>query len=557
MAIDFHTPSRYGCHECREDSELVMSNRATPEVRALYDDHIRTCRHCRRTHRVLYALYEGPVVPAAPMGVREEKEFYAALRRMKTERPEPWYHKLTIRAGIGVLATSAAALTLALFDVTPSALGLGEADGEGETGGIAALDELGTDGGVAQGSAAEPSSIRHHAQAYGRVVGGSGAVRPDGGDSTTSNTFPVGTHFEVGHSEALQVGLLGKIIANFTPDTEVTWVTGSPSLVELQLDEGMVAIRYDRDETDPILQVRTPTAVVRVVGTVFTVQVDETHEGESTTVVSVLRGEVEVINPKTNRTVAEVPSGNRYDVRQGGYDNVGRLEVQSALPISEEKSAARIPAGWYVPGVPSDPALRTLAQVPERLGDSTVTVIKGPIRVTGTTGAEETVSLQPVDPLRGRPKARKVENEGDDLIQDLMADAAATRRKELRRALEQCRDYYTSHDTRYLAGPCFGKFLEKYDDHPLAAEAYLLRGMLRHDYALDYRAAERDIKTYLGRAPNGRAAEKARYRLWLAATDDGRISEALARGRAYLDRYPNGAFVGKILQRFPELKHEL
>jgi hypothetical protein len=47
------------------------------------------------------------------------------------------------------------------------------------------------------------------------------------------------------------------------------------------------------------------------------------------------------------------------------------------------------------------------------------------------------------------------------------------------------------------------------------------------------------------------------YRLWLAATEDGRITEALTRARAYLDRYPNGSFVGKILQRFPELKNEL
>lgn len=536
-----------------------MSNRATPEVRGLYDEHVRTCRHCRRMHRVLYALYEGPVVPPTPVGVREEKEFYGILRRMKDERPEPWYHKLTIRAGIGVLATAAAALTLSLFDVTPATLGIDlGSDGDYATAdGIARLDDIGPDGGAVIPEGEAPS-IRHHAQAYGRVVGGSGTVRPQGGDATTSNTFPVGTHFEVGTSEALQVGLLGKIIANFTPGTEVSWVTGSPSLVELQLDEGMVAIRYDREETDPILQVRTPSAVVRVVGTVFTVQVDETAEGESTTLVSVLRGQVEVIDPDNKRTIAEVESGNRYSVEKGEYHDVGRLEVQAALPISEEKLAARIPDAWNVPMLPSDPALRTLANVPERTGDPAVTIIRGPsIRVTGTTGPDDAVASTPVDPLPTRPRARKVENEGDDLIQDLMADAAAARRKELRRALEQCRDYYNSHETRYLAGPCFGKFLEKYDDHPLAAEAYLLRAILRMDYALDYKTAERDLKTYLRRAPNGRASEKAMYRLWLAATEDGRITEALTRARAYLDRYPNGAFVGKILQRFPELKNEL
>jgi hypothetical protein len=360
----------------------------------------------------------------------------------------------------------------------------------------------------------------------------------------------VGTAFEVGPSEALQVGLLGKMVANFTPGTEGKWVTGSPSLVELEIDHGMVAVRYDRDETDPILQVRTPSAVVRVVGTVFTVQVDET-DGESTTRVSVLRGQVEVIDPKDKQTVAEVESGDRYDVATGSFDNLGKFEVSSALPISEEGSSS-VPTSWHVPGLPSEDGLRTMAHVPERAGDSVVTIIKGrSMRVMGTTGGDEP------EPLPTKSKPRKVENEGDDLITDLMADAAAARRKELRRDLETCRDLYNSHQTRYLAGPCFGKFLEKYDDHPLAAEAYLLRGILRMDYALDFTTAERDLKTYLRRAPNGRAAEKALYRLWLAATEDGRISDALKRARTYLDRYPNGSFVGKILQRFPELKSEI
>ena len=78
-------PTRYGCHEAREDSELVLGNRAMPSVRELYESHLRGCRDCRRMHRVLYALYEGPHVPAPPSGVREEKDFYAVLRKMKDE----------------------------------------------------------------------------------------------------------------------------------------------------------------------------------------------------------------------------------------------------------------------------------------------------------------------------------------------------------------------------------------------------------------------------------------------------------------------------------------
>ncbi len=551
-----HSPNRYGCQECRDDQEHVLSNRATPEVRALYDEHLRACRHCRRTHRVLYALYEGPVAPAPPVGVAEEKEFHAILRRMKADAPQPWYHKLTVRGGIAVLATSAAALTLSLFNITPSSLGWGNQDAADGSGPLAALESPEASGDV-DGSLGETLSIRHSAQAYGRVVGGSATVRVAGGEPTTSNTFGVGTSFEVSTTESLQVGLVGKMVANFTPGSKATWRTGSPSLVEIQLDEGMLAVRYDRDMSDPILQIRTPSSVVRVVGTVFTVQVDPT-EG---TAVSVLRGAVEVINPENNRSVAEVPSGNRYLVEESTYAQVGRLEVQSALPISRDAGlggdvlAASIPSTWNVPGLTAEGSNRTLAAVPERGGEDLV-VINGPsIRVMGTTGPSSAPAPEPA--LAPKPRAQRVESDGDDLVRDLMRGAADARRQELKASLTACKDLYSSNETRYLAAKCIGKFLAKYDDHPLAAEAYLLRGVLRMDYALDHKAAEVDLRTYLRRAPKGRQAETATYRLWLAATESGRINDALKRARAYLDRYPNGRFVGKIIQRFPELKREL
>lgn len=517
-------------------------------------------------NRLLYAIYEGPVVPQAPAatagvtpGLAEEKEFHSILRRMRDEKPAPWYHTFTLRAGVGVLACSAAALALSLAGATPASLGFTSEDNASSASGVARADIAGT-GGPFSGDSGERSSIRHAAQAYGRVVGGSAVMVDSDGDASRSSTFEVGTRFEVDANESLQIGLLGKMVANATPGSKVTWVKGSASLVELQIDQGMIAVRYDRDASDPILQVRTPTAVIRVVGTVFTVQVEE-GEGSA---VSVLRGQVEILDPATNQTVAEVESGDRYDVAKGNYDTVGRFEVQSALPISMDAAAggsleARVPSSWLVPGLPTDLQNRTLAYVPER---SRTGVIEGPsIRVLGTGGesghgSSATAERQP-EPLPIKPPARRVENDGDDIIADLMKGAATARRKELLAALAHCRDLYATNDTRYLAATCIGKFLADYDDHPLAAEAYLLRGMLRMDYALDYKTAEVDLKTYLRRAPNGRQVEKAYYRLWLSATEDGRISVALDRARAYLDAYPNGRFVGKIIQRFPELKNSL
>ena len=547
--------TRYGCHECREDSELVMSNRATPEVRSLYESHIGTCRHCRRMHRLLYAAYEGPMVPPPLSGIREEREFQTILRRMKNERPEPWYQKWTIRVGVTALAGAAAALTLSLFDIVPPTLDL---DGKGEAGSpVAVLDDSGSQVVLESGHGeVTGSSLRHAAQAYGRIVGGSAAVLPPGAtEPTTSNTFPVGTTFDVGQGEGLQVGFVGKMVANFSPGSRVTWETGKPSLIQVEVERGMAAFRYDRDPTDPILQVRTPTAIIRVVGTVFTVQVDDTDS----TIVSVLRGQVDVLDPETNRTVAEVESGLRFDVARGTFDDVGKFEVQASLPLSVEVeddeslavAVGRIPSSWNVPGLPTDPLSRTLANVPARPGEVAYQVPS--LRVMGTTGPSESEEPLPTKP----PARRQVEDEGDELLESLMRDAAAARRKELRAALENCKGLYQSHETRYRAAKCFSTFLGKYEDHPAAVEAWALLGILRMDYALDYRAAEVALQNYLSRAPNGPHAEIAMYRMWLSSVEDGRISQSLSRGREYLVRYPNGRFVGKILQRFPELKSEI
>jgi hypothetical protein len=557
--VNDNLPTRYGCHECHEDAERVLGNRATAAVRELYESHLRQCRDCRRMHRVLYAVYEGPPVPPPVSGVREEKEFYAVLRKMKEDTPEPWQRKWTLRASVGVLAGSAAALTLSLFGLTPVDWSLDSDDPDGAHLAWSSLEPSGERSRPRSDRSNAEGGIEHPAQSYGRIVGGHAIMLPPGDDlSTNTDTFPVGTRFEVSEDEAVQLALVGKIVANFTPGTQIEWTAASPSLIEVKVDHGVAAFRYDRKPSDPILQVRTPTTIVRVVGTVFTVQVEEDE-----TWVSVLRGQVEVLQPGTNALEAEIESGHRYDARRGMWDDVGRVEVAAALPLSNDPDTTgdpgdvlaladgHIPKNWNVPGLSQNPEKRTLSYIPPRPG-SAITV--STLRVTGTTGTPE--EEERPEPVR-TATSRRVGDESGALIDSLMRDAEATRRKELRNALENCRTLLSNPETRYRAAKCLSRFISKYGDDAAAVEGYLLVGMLRMDYALDYRAAEVAFQTFLRRAPDHPKAELALYRMWLSSVEDGRISQALDRGRSYLRRHPHGAYVGKILQRFPELKSAL
>ncbi len=536
---------RYSCHECREDAELVMSDRATQAVRGLYDSHLRECRDCRKMHRLLYALYEGPVVPPPPTGVSEEKEFHAALRRTREELPEPWYHKWSLRAGVTAMAGAAAALTVALFDPSPVA-------GPAGTDSPAAAERIAAADPGAQGG------IDHPAQSYGRVLGGNAAVSTPQTAQANTDTFPVGTRFRVHDDDALQVGMVGKIVANFTPGSDIEWKQATPSLLELEVHRGIAAVRYDRRPSDPILYVRTPTAVVRVIGTVFTVEVDENDD----TIVSVLRGQVDVLHPETNSLRAEVESGDRYEVATSSHGNVGREEVAAALPLSNEvdgESAdftdalaladGHIPRSWNVPGLSDDPTERTLVHVPAPAAEPTTFVVPVTSRRSSTavSGSSHYSTDASADMV--------VNDEAGDLIDRLMEDVKVTRVKELRATLDSCRKLYASQRTRYRAARCLSDFISRYGSEPAAIEGYLLVGILRMDYALDYRAADNAFEEFLRRSPrNHPSTEMAMYRLWLSATEDGRISEALDRGRRYLKRFPNGKYVGKVLQRFEELK---
>jgi len=319
--------------------------------------------------------------------------------------------------------------------------------------------------------------------------------------------------------------------------------------------------------------------VVRVVGTVFTVAVD----AEGRTSVSVLRGHVEILEPETLELLAEVDAGYRFDGDTATYVDVGREEVAVALPVSNESvgeettlATGRIPTTWVVPGLPTQPEYRTLDRVvPRSLVASTaidselelgempgshgarpadaILVPKGFMTAERATPA----ATRPPPPLPPSLQRRGQSDDGAELLELIAAEVERSRRDELAAALEVCRGLYASPETRFRAAACLTKFQRDFGDEPGAEEGLLLIGILRMDFAQDHQAAIRYFERFLKRSPDGPLAELAHYRIFLAATERGIVSDALRKGREYLATYPEGRYVGRIIQRFPELKRAL
>jgi hypothetical protein len=555
------TPARYGCLECQEDAELALADRLHPTAVARYRAHLRACGDCRRMNQLLEAVYRGPDPASSGLGTLREsssdREFAAILRRVPLERPLPWYQRAAQTAGVVALATTAAALALAL--VLPAPDPSLEAE---PLGGISAALQGAREGlSAAESSASEDSAVApHQAQVdYGRVIAGRGFLSTRGdGPPVLTDTFTVGTRFSVELGQSLQVGLLGRILANFEPGTEIEWTQAGPGALDLTLERGHIAVRYERQPTDPILNIHTPSALVRVVGTVFTVEVD----AEGSTNVAVLRGKVEVLNPEDQAHVADVQAGYRFELERMTYGDVGRHDVRVAMPLSDEvpgsgahageivslasittSADGTIPASWVVPGLP--------AELPQRRLENILTRTPQP-----EFFFDRPSIVRPDRRYLSSLAAAKAED-GQTLIDKLVRDAAETRLEEGRAALERCKTLYQSAQTRYLSARCLTQFMAQHGENNDLVEGHLLIGILRMDFANDYPAAKLAFERFLERAPAHPEAELARYRLWLASIEDGDVNGAIDRGREYLRRYPNGKYAGKILQRFPRLVSEL
>ncbi|MEZ4380492.1 MAG: FecR domain-containing protein [Nannocystaceae bacterium] len=526
--MDRRPPSRYGCLECSEDAEAVLGERLPAAAEERYFEHIRSCPRCWRAHRVLQRLYAGPDVPSERSSTALNREFAGILRGLAEAREE------TSRGGrVDRLGASVAIATLA---ATACILALMLIPGQGgdlfdRTPWVIAFEDPDTVYG----------GIDHPAMVYGRIVGGQGRVLDGRGNPLADHVFPTATRLETDVAESMQLQLVGKILTNIGPSSELTWRSAGAGEVELGLDRGLVAFRYDRLPGDPMLKIETPTATVKIRGTVFTVEVDDAGH----TTVSVLRGKVEVEGPD-KRILADVRAGYRFDVAARSFTDVGRAEVQVALPLSlgprnaaEELSGGRIPSSWTVPGLPANPQYRTL--------DNLIEITDKPRRPSARVARVERRATSVLAP----------NDDGQALLEMLVRDAEKTRAETIRRSLSRCEELYLSPDSRYRSSQCLRGFIDEHGGDARAAEAHLLIGIQRMDYAGDHQAAMDAFRKFIERAPDHPEAELARYRLWLAATEKGDIQEAKRLGRAYLHSHPRGRYVGQIIKRFHDLASEL
>ncbi|HLT35019.1 MAG TPA: FecR domain-containing protein [Enhygromyxa sp.] len=547
----------YGCQEFRDDSERIIQGRGHPQLEHLYHGHLAVCGDCQRYHHRLEAIYRKPRKIAPLDSFARDREFAAILaRRRPVEQGRAQTRRWVASGSVGVLSAIAAVLILALAIPSFGARLFGPP--------AAAQLELRSEVGFTSYGDSVQIPVRptlgHQAQTFARVIGGAAVMTDADGRVSGGDSLTVGTTVVAG-AEPVQIAFVGRLLANFQPDTIARWHSATPNLLEIGLLSGTLAVRYDRSHGDPILQVRTPNVLVRVVGTVFTVAVDS--HGETT--VSVLRGKVDVLDVRTGRSLAAVEAGFRFDSSDSSYRELGRREVAAALPLREQldlrvsidkhgeltyeestREPGQIPTSWTVPGLSDDPAERTL----DRVRDPDATAPLQPARPKVASSS----------PASNRGNASKRRSDGEEATRRLINSYARVERERkaaVESQLERCRALEAEPETRFRAARCLGDFMRDYGDQPEAVEGLLMLGTLRMDFAHDYQSATRNFEEFLRRAPEHPKAELARYKLVLAAIEAGYIDRAIQRARAYLHQYPDGEYVGRVLQRFPELKSEL
>ncbi|MBW2275989.1 MAG: FecR domain-containing protein [Deltaproteobacteria bacterium] len=301
--------SRIGpdCRRARRD--LIKQDSLDAVGRGWLDLHLRRCPECAVLAAGLAQIEKARELPP-PITEESTRKIYDRLVPVVHEiavdlahPAKPWYTRRAVTWGAGLAAAAALLVAFAFLGAEPEPT-------QTETRPQA----------MAQADRGAPTT--HD----GLVDRCEGVVKLDGLKiSAGDGKFDVrqGTEIEVDDNarlafridDAARVAVVGETSWHISVATE--------TLIEMVLDKGRLAVEYD-GTSGRALDVRTPDSLVRVRGTVFTVEVVP-DEG---TRVSVLEGKVEVV-PRGSGSVVELDEGELVSMPGGEHGPIE--DTQRAL----------------------------------------------------------------------------------------------------------------------------------------------------------------------------------------------------------------------------------
>jgi tetratricopeptide (TPR) repeat protein len=298
------------CRRARRD--LSAADRLDAVDRGRLDLHLRRCPQCRSLAEGL-ARVESGGEPIEELSDERAREIY--------DRLLPAVHHIAVErehrpAGFrlpAALAWSGGALVVAAALVVWITVGSGP-DSAGEAPAV-----------VAESSPA--GAEREVIEMSGVIDRSEGSIRVDGrpfGDSR--DRFPVtsGTRvaLDEGSSVAFRLGDTARVALSGESEWRVERST--ETLVEMVLERGRLAVDFD-GRSGRMLDVRTPGSLVRVRGTLFTVEVAP----DSATRIGVLDGHVEVVPLGRAGSTVELSAGDLVGIPGGRILPLG--DAQRAL----------------------------------------------------------------------------------------------------------------------------------------------------------------------------------------------------------------------------------
>ena len=182
-----------------------------------------------------------------------------------------------------------------------------------------------------------------------------------------------GSVFETGASGSLTLQLDSATAVRLSSDTRLEVVAANSRNLDFRLDRGNLLATVAKRKKGALFRVSTSHAVCRVIGTVFSISVDSPATDNGETLLRVYEGEVSMRNPQTGE-FQMVAAGNELAM---GVENTGTVVKSSSGGELRELSLLSL-------ALSADSASQSSGILEVRSNPSGVTVASGD-RVLGTT----------------------------------------------------------------------------------------------------------------------------------------------------------------------------